>query len=138
MRTLRGFTLIELMIVVAIVGILVAIAIPAYQDYMSKSQVAAGLDEIAAGRTLYETRVVADSMDSIDLSDIGMQENTARCTNSVTFDSSSGEGRIRCTLKGNPSVSGRTVDMVRAASGAWSCVLDVGIDVKYHPVGCVY
>jgi prepilin-type N-terminal cleavage/methylation domain-containing protein len=57
MKKHTGFTLIELMIVVAIIAILAAIAIPMYQQYVAKAQLAAAFAEIRPGKTTVETVV---------------------------------------------------------------------------------
>ena len=60
MKKQQGFTLIELMIVVAIIGILAAIAIPAYQDYMIRAQVSEGLN-LAGGSKVAVTEYYQDT-----------------------------------------------------------------------------
>ena len=59
----KGFTLIELMIVVAIIGILAAIAIPQYQNYIAKTQVMRAMDEAAALKTSVDTCML-DGLDN--------------------------------------------------------------------------
>ena len=68
----QGFTLIELMIVVAIIGILAAIAIPAYQDYTIRSQVSEGLNLAAAAKAAVAETFLNTGEAPVDRADAGM------------------------------------------------------------------
>jgi type IV pilus assembly protein PilA len=68
----KGFTLIELMIVVAIIGILAAIAIPAYQDYTIRSQVTEGLNLAGAVKTAVAERLAQTGLWPTTLTELGI------------------------------------------------------------------
>ncbi len=129
----QGFTLIELMIVVAIIAILAAIAIPMYRDHVSRAQATAGLADIAPGRTLFESQVQAQGVSTFDVGDIGLRTQTPRCS-SVTMSPAS-DGFIACVLRGNPDVQGKTIKFTRNTSGVWSCDA-TEIAAKYRPKDC--
>jgi type IV pilus assembly protein PilA len=122
------------MIVVAIIAILAAIALPAYQNYVARSQLTAALADIAGGKSAFESELLAESVATTDPTDIGLQSSSPRCS-LIELDSSA-SGFIRCTIRGNPLVSGQTLTLQRASvAGTWDCTTTV-TNADLVPTSC--
>lgn len=138
----QGFTLIELMIVVAIIGILAAVAIPAYQDYTIRAQVSEGMTlasgaKTAASEFYNQTGSFASANASYGLADAGdikgtyvSQVDASGGTIVATFSNTS-------PFKANSQINSQTLTLsavTNAGSIEWRCQFSG--DAKYVPSSC--
>lgn len=148
MKTQQGFTLIELMIVVAIIGILAAIAIPAYQDYTTRAKISEVMVMASAAKTsvseyyLSTNRMPASTSEAGVNTDVTQSDYLVQTAGTGIIFATNGTGAtLTYTLdKDNIAIGTADATIVFQGSGSsngvrWTCNTGT-LAAKYLPANC--
>ena len=136
----KGFTLIELMIVVAIIAILAAIALPAYQDYTIRGQVSEGLSLTSGARTAVAEFYSNRGTFPANNASAGLATGVSIAGQYVTkVNTAAGKITAEFGGKANTKINTKTLILSATDNGgsvAWTCIPASTVEDKYLPTSC--
>jgi len=144
-RTEAGFTLVELMVVVAILGILVSVSVLRYQEYVVRTQVNRVVFELAGYKSAVEVNInQGRSLANSEIGFVPSNLTTASLGVDVAIFNSDGSGSLRVVIgrDAHAVMHGLIIQHVRSVSGEWRCQLDTSAvvsdwDPSYRPDSCM-
>jgi len=132
----QGFTLIELMIVVAIIGILAAIALPAYQDYTTRAQVSEIMTAASSARTAISEAAASEG--GLPDQDYEVQTQESQFVKSVTWDGAAivaaATGEVGGSVAEDETITLTATYNADTGQVDWAC--GGSIESKYRPASC--